>query len=296
MTENPSPSPIVVGVDGSTFSARALDWAIDEASRRDRPLWLISAWAMDYTAGVIGTLIPFIQEECESLLAEARRRVQTRAPALRVTTQAVQGQAAAALTEASKKARLVVVGSRGLGSFQAALAGSTSVALAAHAHCPVVVVHEQSPPTSSPRRVLVGVDGSPASADALRYAFEQATARGLGLTAVHAWGVHLLEGTLAVTGLIGDLQELAQEQEAMTTEWLTPWREKYPTVDVHTQVTQARPVDALAEASHEAELLVVGNRGHGGFTGLLLGSVSRAVLHRAHCPVAVIRTHLVGKG
>lgn len=293
MTERPMPLPIVVGVDGSKFSERALDWAIDEASRRGRPLWLICAWAMDYTAGMIGRLIPFIRDGCDRVLADARQRVTSRAPTLTVTTQTIQGQPAAALTDASARAFLVVVGSRGLGSFHGALAGSTSMAVAAHAHCPVVVIHEQSPPTGPARRVIVGVDGSAASADTLRYAFDQASERGLGLTAVHAWGVTFIEGTFVVAGLIDNLEALSHEQEAMTAEWINPWREKFPNVDVQMKVTQARPVDALVDASQEAQLLVVGSRGHGGFTHLLLGSVSQGVLHRAHCPVAVIRARVV---
>ena len=104
MTESPMPLPIVVGVDGSKFSERALDWAIDEASRRGRPLWLICAWAMDYTAGMIGRLIPFIREGCDRVLADARQRVTSRAPTLTVTTQTIQGQPAAALIDASARA------------------------------------------------------------------------------------------------------------------------------------------------------------------------------------------------
>ncbi len=291
MDDSVKAAPILVGVDGSSFSARALDWAVEEASRRGRPLWLICAWELDYTAGMIGTLIPLLQQECEQILAQARQQVAARDPELRVTTATVQGQPAAALIEASGRACLVVVGSRGLGSFQGALAGSTSIAVAAHAHCPVVVVHEQVQSGELARRVVVGVDGSEGSGETLRFAFEQANERGLGVSVVHAWGVTFLEGVFALGGLIEGLEELRREQEALAGQWVSPWREKFPSVEVQITVTQARPVDALVEASREAQLLVVGSRGHGGFTRLLLGSVTRGVLHRAACPVAVIRAH-----
>jgi nucleotide-binding universal stress UspA family protein len=296
MNQTRTSLPIVVGVDGSAFSQLALDWAVEEAHRRDRPLLLVSAWAVDYTAGLIGRLIPYLREECDRILDDASRRVASTAPWLTVSRQVVQGQAASALTAASTGGSLVVVGCRGLGSVQAVLAGSTSVAVAAHARCPVVVVHETSPPDGPARRVVVGVDGSPASADALHFAFDQADARGLGLTAVHAWGVTLTAETFAVAGLGESVDDLNQEQEAVTAEWIEPWRAQFPTVDVQTRITEARPVDALVDASRDAELLVVGSRGHGGFTGLLLGSVSRGLLHRAHCPVAVTRAHVVREG
>lgn len=290
MNDSPAPLPIVVGVDGSTSSKRALEWAIEEANRRRRPLWLICAWTVDYSAGMTGMLTPYLQEECERLLADARREVETRAPTLTISMQTVQGQPASALIDASTQAFLVVVGSRGVGSLYLALAGSTSMGVAAHGQCPVVVVHEQGEPRPA-GRVVVGVDGSRVGAEALRYAFDQANERGLGLTAVHAWGISLMEGAFGV-GLVENLEKLGREQQVLTGEWIDPWRQEFPDVDVQIKVTQARPVDALVDASQEAELLVVGSRGHGGFTGLLLGSVSRGVLHRALCPVAVIHAHL----
>ena len=288
---NDNPPPIVVGVDGSKSSRRALEWAIDEANRRRRPLWLICAWTLDYSAGMNGRLAPYLQDDCERILADARRQVQTQAPALSVSTLTTQRQPVSALIDASRQAFLVVVGSRGLGALHLALAGSTSMGVAAHAQCPVVVVHEESEPKPA-GRVVVGVDGSPASTEALRYAFDQANERGLGLTAVHAWGISLMEGAFAGAGLVENLDKLGHEQQALTGEWIDPCREQFPNVDVQIKVTQARPVDALLDASNQAQLLVVGSRGRGGFTGLLLGSVSRGVLHRAHCPVAVVHAQV----
>ena len=94
---------------------------------------------------------------------------------------------------------------------------------------------------------------------------------------------------VALSALVEPWGELVAEQELITTEAIARWAEKFPNVHVRTHVMQGRPADVLVDASEGAELVVVGSRGRGGFRGLLLGSVSRSVLHRAHCPVAVVR-------
>jgi nucleotide-binding universal stress UspA family protein len=94
---------------------------------------------------------------------------------------------------------------------------------------------------------------------------------------------------VALTALVEPWSELVAEQERITSEAIAQWATQFPNVDVWTRVMQGRPADVLVDASEGAELVVVGSRGRGGFRGLLLGSVSRSVMHRAHCPVAVIR-------
>jgi nucleotide-binding universal stress UspA family protein len=103
------------------------------------------------------------------------------------------------------------------------------------------------------------------------------------------WNASVYTSGVASSALVEPLDELMTEQELITSEAITPWTEKFPDVDVRTQVMQGRPADVLVDASESAKLVVVGSRGRGGFRGLHLGSVSRSVLHRAHCPVAVIR-------
>ena len=183
--------------------------------------------------------------------------------------------------------RGVVVGSRGRGGSTGLVLGSTSTAVAMHASCPVVVVHRgRDLDRGGP--VVVGVDGSQLSEAAVAWAFDAAAQRGTGLTAVHAWLPPWgLADQWAVVGA-GEWEALARSAAATLSESLVGWSDEHPGVVVEERVVQAHPGTALADASRGAQLVVVGCRGRGGFAGLVLGSVSRAVLHHAGCPVAVV--------
>jgi nucleotide-binding universal stress UspA family protein len=282
---------IVVGVDGSESSRHAVDWAVEEARTRKLPVHLLSAWFSDYGADALGSLVPTIEDDCQSLLDTTAAEVRDTAPELTVTTQTIHSQAASALIAASRHADTVVLGSRGIGAVHEAFVGSTSMQVAAYASCPVVVVREVAARPGVAQRVVVGVDGSALSVDATGYAFAQAAQRGLGLTVIHAWNVNTYTSGVAMTALTDVWTDLETEQEIITSAAIAGWREKYPEVDVRSHVIQGRPADILVDASEHAALVVVGSRGRGGFRGLLLGSVSRNVLHRAHCPVAVVRPY-----
>lgn len=281
-------SPVVVGLDGSAGSRLALDWAIDDASRRGRPLLLLSAWQFD-TPEVGTSLLPSVSDECRSVLDAGAAHVRSVAPRIMVQTSVVHAHPTAALVEASRHADSVVVGSRGLGTTRELFIGSISMQLASYALCPVVVVRESASPRGEPGRVVVGVDGSDLSSDATGYAFEQAARRGVGLTVVHGWDPSFYTSSVALSALEGSWNDLESGQLLLTSEAVAVWADKYPDVDVHSRVGPGRPADLLVDASVGAQLLVVGSRGRGGFAGLLLGSVSRSVLHRAECPVAVVR-------
>ncbi len=285
----PSTPHVVVGVDGSDSSRQALDWAVEEATRRNLLLHVLCAWSSDYTAETVAPVVAGMADESRSIAEAAAARARAASPELDVVTSTVHAQAASALIAASRHADTVVVGARGVGALTEAVLGSTSMQLAAYASCPVVVVREPPSRRAGPHRVVVGVDGSDLSSDATGYAFEQASRRGLGLTVVHAWDAHVYTSAVALSVLVEPWGELVAEQELITSEAIARWAEKFPDVDVRTRVTQGRPADVLVDSSEGAELVVVGSRGRGGFRGLLLGSVSRSVLHRAHCPVAVVR-------
>ena len=284
-----TPRPVVVGVDGSEGSCLALAWAVEEATRRHLPLLALCAWHSDYAPETVAPLVSTIEEQCRSVLEAATADVRKLTPGIELRTSTVRAQTASALIAASRDADTVVVGSRGLGALKEALVGSTSMQLAAYASCPVVVVREVAARHGANRRVFVGVDGSDLSTEATGYAFEQASQRGLGLTVLHAWDATVYTSSVAMSALAETWNDLEVEQDGITSAAIAGWTEKYPDVDVRTQVLQGRPADILVDASGGAELVVVGSRGRGGFRGLLLGSVSRSVLHRAHCPVAVIR-------
>jgi nucleotide-binding universal stress UspA family protein len=283
------PSAIVVGVDGSDSSRQALDWAVEEATRRQLSLHLLSAWQSDYAAETVAPLVPSIEDDCRSIVDTAAAHVRTASPGLEVSTSTVHAQAASALIAASRHADTVVVGSRGVRAVTEALLGSTSMQLAAYASCPVVVVREAVLSGDAPRRVVVGVDGSDLSAQATGYGFAQASGRALGVTVLHAWNANVYTSGVAMSALVEPWHELVTEQGQIMADAIAPWTQKFPEVEVQTHLVQGRPADVLVHASEGAELVVVGSRGRGGFRGLLLGSVSRSVLHRAHCPVAVVR-------
>ncbi|MEV4516656.1 universal stress protein [Dactylosporangium sp. NPDC049525] len=282
---------VVVGVDGSPDSKRAVQWAAADAARRQRPLHLLHGheWPV-VTYPMAGLAMPIIYET-ESLespariLADAVLQARDVDAELRISTEASADLCVPALLAASRHASLVVVGNRGLGGFTALLVGSTGVELASHAICPVVIVrHADRPDGGSTGRVVVGVDSSHGAHEALGLAFEQAAFRGCGLTAVHAYhrqNAGHQPGGIPDAALDGERRLLAES--------LAGWREKYPRVDVRLDTVPGRAGGVLTDASAGAQLLVVGARGRGGFVGLLLGSVSQAVVHHACCPVAVVR-------
>jgi nucleotide-binding universal stress UspA family protein len=192
------------------------------------------------------------------------------------------------LAEESRGASLVALGSRGLGGFTGLVVGSTSVGLVARAHCPVVVLrgeHDQQP---SAGPVVVGVDGTPTGEAAIAFAFEQASARGAELVAVHAWNEPVIEAAFAANVAL-DPESMQQDAEALVAERLAGWQEKYPDVVVTRDIVRDRPTSVLLRHAAHAQLMVVGTRGLGGFRGLLLGSTSQHLLHHAPCPVAVVR-------
>ncbi len=267
---------IVVGVDGSTSGDAALMWAIDEAERQGKPLHLIHARDDDGFWIRAGAYPPDdVAGRPDTILGSRMLLAQERSPKLEVTCEAAAVTAAAALIERSGAAQLLVVGSRGRGTLRGALLGSVSRQVSAHAACPVIVVADESYRWREGAGVVVGVDGSAASALAAEFAFERAADRDLPLIGVTAWW-----GS-DETDQIG--------REHLLSNTLAPLQEKYPDVVVQRRVARAHPVDALVAASAGGQLMVVGSRGAGGFRGLVLGSVSHRILQRSHCPVAVIR-------
>jgi nucleotide-binding universal stress UspA family protein len=292
MTDQGEMGPIVVGVDGSAYAYDALDWAAAEASAMHRPLRLVHAciWPMTVSLGRahVGPADNELQAAAERVLADAEIRAQAAAPDVKVTSELVVGAAAATLLRQAHDAELLVVGSRGLGGFAGLLVGSVGVALAAHAPCPVVVVRPRPDdhPTPAVGRVVVGADGSDLSASAIEFAFRTAARRNVSLTAVRAWSPPLSGYPRLVLGL--ESIEATERHQLLRT--LEAYRQLFPGVDVEAKlVRDHHPGRALIVESADADLVVVGSRGRGGFTGLLLGSVSQSLLAHANCPVTVVR-------
>lgn len=278
---------IVVGLDGSPESERGVDWATGEAAGRGVPLHLLHA-----LLAPLGELPATAAEQrvlldgAESLLAAAAERARA-GGATPVTTEITEKSAAPALIEASERAAAMVVGARGHSAMSGFLLGSVSQHLARHARCPVVVCRDDG--GRRVRRVVVGVDGSVGADAAIGFAMEHAARTGAQLVALYGWrDRHPAEFGRGEPDWPGTRERIRAGNRLLDTA-VAGWREKYPQVDVSIEAIPEHPARALADASERAALVVVGARGHGGFAGLLLGSVSQSVLTHARCPVAVVR-------
>jgi nucleotide-binding universal stress UspA family protein len=284
---------VVAGVDGSECSLQAVRWAAAEAARRHVPLRLVAAhaWPAGGLIGDPGLGVDYravLRDVVLGHLAAAAADALQVAPGLEVEQVEVTGYPVPVLLGDSGSAEMVVLGDRGLGGFTGLLIGSVAVAASAHAACPVVVVRGPEPDGVTPlaEPVVVGVDGSPTSEAAVAFAFEEASLRRVPLVAVHVWRDVLVDATMAP---LLDWDAIESDEREVLAERLAGWSAKYPDVPVRRSVIRDRPGHALVEESGRAQLVVVGSRGRGGFHGLLLGSVSQALLHHAHCPVAVVR-------
>jgi len=287
---SPVAAPVVVGVDGSDSSLVAVDLAAREAALRKRPLCIVHAFIWPYLHVPLGPS-PYgppdggLRHQAERILADAYARAHAAAPDVQVDAELITGEAAAVLRQRSHTAALLVVGDRGLGGFTGLIIGSVAVQLAAHATCPVIVTRGTADPAAP---VLLGVDGSPANDPAVGFAFEEAALRGVPLIAMHTWTHPVSSGPGDMLPVVYNVADVQAEEARVLAEALAGWHEKYPDVVVHRELTHASARKALIDATRRAQFVVVGTRGRGGFTGLLLGSVSQAVLHHAVCPVAVV--------
>jgi nucleotide-binding universal stress UspA family protein len=287
--------PIVVGASGSEDSDRAVDWATDYASMTHRRLLAV------HGTGFVGVR-PNAHDllEAERVALEAGRlivdaaveRAIKRSPDILVEGLVDVGDPPSVLIERSETAALLVVGSRRDVPFRR-LFGSVSLAVTRHARCPVVVVRpfEPSEPSALPRRVVLGLDGSAASKDAVAFAFEYAALSGLHLLIVHGSWERLSRGS-PVLSLLTEAEErgLTEEEELSIAETIAGLPERYPDVEYRSIHRTADPAEALIEASESAELVVVGTRRISAAKAIVFRSVSTALIEHAHSPVAVVHT------
>ncbi len=275
---------IIVGVDGSAGSEEALRWAHEEARLRGAALTAVLAWNFldqihadgehrfdpDYGEGPAqAALDAAVERALGAGATEVERRVVCDLPSN-------------ALLDAAAEADLLVVAARGLGAFRGLVLGSVSQRCLEHATCPVVVVHAGAPHGDG-RRIVVGVDGSQHATSALRWAAAEARVRGCELCVVHAWELPYASELAFVGGAFAAVEGAA---ETVLSEVLAEAGLSRDEVEAH--VVHATPAAAILDAADGADLVVVGSRGRGGFTGLLLGSVSHQVSRHAACPVVVV--------
>lgn len=281
---------IVVAVDGSPASNAAACWAARDAAMRNIPLTVVHAVV---TPAATWPPVPYpeslavrLEDEGKKAVMHAIKIAEDATPTDRKVTikrELVYSTPALALIKMSDEAEMIVVGTSGRGLLTRGVLGSVSATVVRQASCPVAVIRDEDlPDPHAP--VLVGIDGSPASELAKEVAFDEASRRGVDLMALHAWSD-------VTTSELPELDWSAVEPEAQSSlaESLAGWQERYPDVTVHRVVVRDRPARQLVEKSKSAQLVVVGSHGRGGLTGMLLGSVSNAVLHSVRIPVVVTR-------
>jgi nucleotide-binding universal stress UspA family protein len=283
---------ILVGVDGSGASDAAIHWATNEAVMRGEPVTLMHVVAPVVVTWpvvpVAAGITEWQEEHAQFTLQHGRAVVKDAADGAsvpEVRTEIRHAAVARALIDASRDALMTVVGRRGLGVIGRTLLGSVSTSLLHHACGPIAVVHDDD---QSERRlrtsVVLGLDGSPASEEATALAFEEASLRKTELVALHAWA-----DTPCATFVGIDWARSEQAGHEMLAERLAEWQRKYPRVPVRHLLVVDQPARWLIDASPEAQLVVVGSLGRGGFAGMLVGSVGSTVAHEAKAPTIVVR-------
>ena len=293
---------IVVGVDGSQGSVRALRWAVEEAVAREAVLEPVMVWQSPYDFGE-ELLYPVTEEK---IAAGAKERLDTAVAeavgdnrGVVIERSVLHGDAAQTLCDRSARSDLLVVGSRGHGGFAGLLLGSVSTKCAHHSRCPVAIVPKAGDVTASgpgrTGRIVVGVDGSDGSRRALRWAAADAVLRGWSVDAVMVWrdpygGEMSLE--YEVPYFRRDRLARLEHAREQLGEAVAEAAAAVPAVVVDPVLVDgdADPAETLCGRAAHAELLVVGSRGHGGFARLLLGSVSSACAHHSRCPIVIVPT------
>ncbi|MXM64725.1 universal stress protein [Streptomyces sp. HUCO-GS316] len=286
---------MIVGVDGSASSLDAVDVAAREAHLRGVPLRIVHAFGHAPGQLPVGA-VPWnpadhgLEPMVHGVLARAEERAHGAVPDVEITRSVVAGEPLEVLEIESRSAALAVVGSRGHSGFAGLLLGSTAVHLAAHGQCPLMVVRGRPDPAGA---VVLAVDGSAAGEAAVEFAFAEAALRKAPLVALHVWNTwseRAYEGPGdPLTAVVADVDHLRAAEQRLLDETVASLQEVFPEVAVERRLVRSRIRPALIDASRSAQLLVTGARGRGGFAGLLLGSVSQALLHHAHCPVTVVR-------
>jgi nucleotide-binding universal stress UspA family protein len=280
---------ITVGYDGSAPSAEAVLWAAAEAGVRAARLRIVSCYKIPLAGETIGgwaatEAYEALMEGCRSALAEMKDVVATATPGIEIVLEASAGPAATALLDTVEPDDLVVVGASSHVGATAFWLGSTPRHVVRHSPCPVVVVRGASS-RGRPDRVVVGVDGSPASERALQWASDEADRHGVPLLVVHGW----LYPYLPVDTSSSQARDLTNVDAARFLEVAVESARERCAVDVTGALVESGPVTALLETVRDGDLLVVGSRGRGALAATLFGSTVNSVLDQCVVPVVVVR-------
>ncbi|MEU3194522.1 universal stress protein [Streptomyces sp. NPDC006992] len=280
---------VVVGVDGSPHSLRALDRAADEAERRGAELEVLCGGvparrgAYPETEADRERMRQATREVADSAAERARERV----PGLTVVASGVSEPAADALVGRSRTAELTVVGTRGHGGFRGLLLGSVSLRLAAHAAGPLMVVRGALPePGTAPGDVVVGVKSESAT-QPVEYGFQAAQRSGSAVRVAHCWIYPMLPG-VALRLSPQEPSTETKRAEQFVEDTLRPFRKRYPQVPLSAEQHQGQPAEHLIKLSEGADTVVLGVRRQARRLSLQVGPVVHAVLHHAKCSVVLI--------
>lgn len=285
------PGTIVVGVDASDQSLRALSWAVEQCAAEHRTLTLVHAVHVVSPAYLDAAIVyqpdaeTLLRAEGQQVLDAAAAEVERLAPGIEVDEVLSVADPRLVLIELSRDATMVVLGSRGRGQVRSLLLGSVGTALAKHAQCPVVI-HRPGNPGLVRNGVVVGVDASAESQGVLEFAYQEASWRDLPLTLLHcSWDAQAdaLGAYLVADSVVG----LETERLAVA-EAIAGMAEKYPDVRTTTEIVRGLPQEALLRAGERMDLIVVGAHVPGHARHRLFGSVAASVVEHASCAVAVV--------
>ncbi|MFI8521201.1 universal stress protein [Streptomyces sp. NPDC085481] len=294
ITARPGLGRVVVGVDGSPSAHTAVMWAAAEAALRGSTLCLVHAAPTDAP-------VPFLSEAeivrsrqaGRELLDQAAEAVTARHPDLAVVKELTDGPAPGSLRRAAALTGTIVVGHRGLGGFSSLLLGSVGLEVAAGATTPVVVVRGAEE-TVEAGTVLAAIRGE-ADTGCARAAAREALLRKVPLRLLHVWSVPLSVDPRAA--LRNGCDRIARDHARALSSVSDRIQEEFPNLTLHAEGQKSRSVPgALVDASHHADLLVVGGRRSPGYLGPTLGRITLALLQHAHCPVELIPRQGPGHG
>ncbi|MEV0738812.1 universal stress protein [Streptomyces sp. NPDC050549] len=294
--------PVVVGVDGSPESLAAAEWGAREAVRRGLRLHLVHTSDRGPDQALSPAASAMRHRLGRAVLRTVEERVARTCPEALLTDEHIEGPAAAVLLHAARNAELLVLGSRGLNCVTGFLVGSVAQAVVARTTRPVVLVEAgqrsadehllngdgYTSPFTPYRDVVLGVDLGEACDEVIEFAFEAAALRGAPLRVLHAWDTSSTASPGPGDPGLGEEPRREEELRGLLAGVLQNWRDKYPGVEVTPTVVRGRAGAHLVRAASDAGLLVVGRHLRDRRPGPHTGPVTRTVIHRARCPVAVV--------
>ena len=294
MTTTINPSSVVVATDGSEDALRAVHWAAEQAFLERRPLVVVTATGstqVPVTAwgGVGAGYAPSVDDLVEhgrSVAEDALAVVRHLRPGLEASAEVLVGDPRQALVELSRQAHLLVLGSRGRGSFRSKVFGSVSAAVSRDAACPVFVCRPPSRTEVPTRGILVGADGTPESLPVIEFAFHQASLLDLPLTVVHC--VWDQVAALLGPGLVSAQEEGLEQQRLLLSESVAGMSAKFPEVSTDLRLGRGLAEEFLAADTDAWNLLVVGRHPVDTLLRLVTGSVAISVIEHARTTVAVV--------